>query len=420
MRFSITTLGCKVNAYESRYYAQKLEELGFEEADSDLDVCIINTCTVTNTAAAKSRQMIHRARRRNPGARIVVVGCYAQTAEEEEKQKLQADLIIGARHKNELAARVLALMTEDRSADLTSHEEGAGFESMPIARFEGRNRAFLKIQDGCNQFCSYCAIPFARGRERSISRDEALQLVQELEAAGHREIVLTGIHTGRWQGEQGEDLADLLKDMLSVTTDVTFRISSIEITEVTDGLIALLSTEPRMMPHLHIPVQSASNAVLQRMDRPYTVEEFEQRLDEIRRAVPDISISTDVICGFVGESDAEFEEMMQTLRRMRFSFLHVFPYSQRQGTKASRMGPPVDGTIQKERAARLLELSKELRMADMTLFREETVLVEQGENGEYTGYTRQYHPVLIRCDRPLSGRVHGTLRPEDGRYIMEV
>lgn len=420
MRFSITTLGCKVNAYESRYYAQKLEELGFQEADHDLDVCIINTCTVTNTAAAKSRQMIHRARKHNPQARIVVVGCYAQTAEEEEKQKLQADLIIGARHKNELADRILALMEQDISADLTSQEEGAGFESMPIQRFEGRNRAFLKIQDGCNQFCSYCAIPFARGRERSIRMPEALQLVQELEAAGHREIVLTGIHTGRWQGENGEDLADLLEAMLQVTKDVTFRISSIEITEVTDRLIGLLAAEPRMMPHLHIPLQSGSDSVLERMNRPYTVAEFGKRLEQIRQAVPDISISTDVICGFVQETDGEFEEMMDTIRRFRFSFLHVFPYSQRQGTKASRMGPPVDGSVAKQRAARLLALSKELRAADMARFDRETVLIEQGQNGEYTGYTRQYHPVLIRSDRQLEGRITGNLRPENGRYIMEV
>lgn len=420
MRFSITTLGCKVNAYESRYYARKLEELGFEEADQDVDVCIINTCTVTNTAAAKSRQMIHRARKHNPRARIVVVGCYAQTAEEEEKQKLQADLIIGARHKNELAARVQEMLQDDRSRDLTSHEEGAGFESMPIARFEGRHRAFLKIQDGCNQFCSYCAIPFARGRERSISMPEALTLVQELEAAEHREIVLTGIHTGRWQGENGEDLAALLREMLQVTRDVTFRISSIEITEVTDDLIRLLATEPRMMPHLHIPVQSGSDAVLERMNRPYTVAEFEERLEAIRAAVPDISVSTDVICGFVRETDEEFEEMMATLRRMRFSFLHVFPYSERKGTKASRMGPAVNGTIQKERAARLLALSRELRMQDMARFDEETVLVEQEENGVYTGYTRQYHPVKIHSDHPLEGRITGKLQLSQDGYIMEV
>lgn len=425
MRFSITTLGCKVNAYESQYYAQELKKLGFEEvSDKDqADICIINTCTVTNTAAHKSRQKIHQAKRLNPDAYCVVVGCYAQFAKEEERDHLGADLVIGANHKNQLAPLIQEMVQKDGRTDTVSNiVQFNDFEAMPIHYFESKHRAFLKVEDGCNQFCSYCAIPFARGRERSLAYDQVLEIAQNLVEQGHSEIVLTGIHTGRYK-DGDKKLSDLLRGLLECTPDhVYYRISSIEITEVDDDLIELMKENQRICHHLHIPIQSACDETLRRMNRPYTVAEFKKRLNEIRKEIPDISVSTDVICGFVQESDAEFETTYRNIQDLKFSFLHVFPYSKRDGTAASKMKGEVNGKIAKARVARLLSLSKELRQADMKRFGRVEVLIETCQDRVYSGYTNQYHPIQIESDVALTGRIEvdwDTIS-SDGYYARKV
>ena len=398
MRFSITTLGCKVNAYESQYYAQELEKLGYEEVSDheQADICIINTCTVTNTAAHKSRQKIHQAKRLNPHAYCVVVGCYAQFAKEKERDQLDADLIIGANHKNQLVPLIQEMVNQDTYRDTVSDiVQFNDFEAMPIHYFESKHRAFLKVEDGCNQFCSYCAIPYARGRERSLQYDQVIRIAQSLVDQGHLEIVLTGIHTGRYQ-DGNKTLADLLTGLLENTPEhVYYRISSIEITEVDDALIKLMKTNPRICHHLHIPIQSACDETLKRMNRPYTVAEYKQRLAYIRAQIPDISISTDVICGFVQESEEEFQTTLQNIKDLQFSFLHVFPYSKRDGTKASFMKGEVNGKIAKQRVAALLSISKELRKKDMARFQPVQVLIETQDGNTYTGYTNHYHPITI-------------------------
>ncbi len=408
MRFSITTLGCKVNAYESQYYAEELKKLGFEEVsdDQESDICIINTCTVTNTAAHKSRQKIHQAKKKNPNAYCVVVGCYAQFAKEEERDHLDADLIIGANHKNQLAPLIQEMVSKNEKKDTVNEiVQFNDFEAMPIHYFESKHRAFLKVEDGCNQFCSYCAIPFARGRERSLKYEQVIEIAKNLASKGHSEIVLTGIHTGRYK-DGDRHLSDLLQGLLENTPEnVYYRISSIEITEVDDALIQLMAENPRICPHLHIPIQSACNETLKRMNRPYTVEEFKERITEIRQALPDISISTDVIAGFVQESDEEFQETYKNIKDIGFSFLHVFPYSKRNGTKASFMKGEINGKIAKERVASLLELSKQLRLKDMQRFPIVTVLIEKRQDGVYSGYTNQYHPISIYSDQVLEGRI---------------
>ena len=376
MKFHIITLGCKVNAYESQFYAQQLEERGWVEDAEDYDVCIINTCTVTTTAASKSRQMIHKAQKHKPEALYVVVGCYAQTATEEVKKNLNVDLIIGANHKKEMADLIEKALQEKECIDMTqSVDQYFDFESMPIQCFESKHRAFLKVEDGCNQFCSYCQIPYARGRERSLNHKEAVQIAKDLQDRGHIEIVLTGIHTGRYN--DGEyNLTMLLRDLLDHTDEsVHFRISSIEITEVSEELIQLMKENPRVLPHLHIPVQAACDATLKRMNRPYTIQEFKDKIQWIREQIPEISISTDVIAGFVQESDEEFETTYKNLEEIHFSFLHVFPYSVRRGTAASKMKGFIHGSIVKQRVARLIELSERLRKEDMHRFKEITVLI---------------------------------------------
>lgn len=406
MRFHIDTLGCKVNAYESNFYAETLKKAGYIEVGRNeaCDICIINSCTVTNTAASKSRQKIHHAKKLNPDALIVVIGCYVQYISKEQRKKIEADLIIGAKDKSRLVELIEEALRHKAHA-VCDIEDITSFESMPIHQFSDMQRAFLKIQDGCNQFCSYCAIPYARGPERSLDHEEVIQIAKDLEAKGHKEIVLTGIHTGRYN-DGSYDLARLLKHLLDVTSeDIYYRISSIEVTEVSDALIELIHTNPRICRHLHIPVQAACNETLVRMDRPYTIEEFKERIQTIRQSIPDISISTDVITGFVQESDKEFDTTFKNLKDIEFSFLHVFPYSKRDGTKASQMKGEVHGNIQKQRTAKLLELSNALRQKDMERFDKIEVLIEREHIGSYTGYTNQYHPVLIESNRPLSGRI---------------
>lgn len=420
MNFSIITLGCKVNEYESQYYEEQMLQAGFEKAlpGDNADVVIINTCTVTNTAAAKSRRKIRRARRENPGAFIAVVGCYAQMEEEEVRDTLEADLIIGKSGKKLLSEKVREGLESHARIDLTQIEDDS-FEAMPIRRFEGQHRAFLKVQDGCNQYCSYCQIPLARGHERCADGLEIVRTARELAGSGHLEIVLTGIHTGRYVDEAHHlDLTGLLALLLENTPeDVCYRISSIEITEVSDALLDLMAQNRRVLPHLHIPIQAGSDGVLARMKRPYTTAQFKKRLAEIRKKVPDIAVSTDVITGFVQESDEEFAQTVQTLKDCRFSFLHVFPYSRRKGTAADAMTGFVDGNTVAMRTAALLELSDKLRVQDMETLMESgapmDVLIEREDPrnpGRYLGYCRQYHPVSVISDTALQGRVR--IRPE--------
>lgn len=411
MTFEITTLGCKVNEYESVYYQEQLERIGMRPAGPDeaADVIVINTCTVTNTAARKSRQKIRRAKKENPKALCVVVGCYAQTMEEEAKKELEADLLIGASGKNQLASQVAALIADrsHRTNLVHSIAQIDDFEAMPIGHFEGQHRAFLKIQDGCNQYCAYCQIPLARGPERSQIPADVVSVAKSLAEKGHKEIVLTGIHTGRYHFRQ-DNLTSLLRALLEeLPKDVCFRISSIEITEVSDELIALMKEHPRILPHLHIPIQSACTATLARMKRPYTVEQFEERLHEIRAQLPEISVSTDVITGFVQESEEEFAQTKANLERLGFSFLHVFPYSRRKGTAADQMEGFVPAPIAKARTDELLDLSARLRQKDMERFDTLTVLIERPGPvpGTWQGYSQHYHPVLVRSTEPLSGRI---------------
>ena len=402
MKFRVLTLGCKVNSYESQFYAEELERIGFEMAKDDevCDLYIINTCTVTNTAASKSRQKIHMAKKENPNAITVAVGCYVQFIDDKKREELGVDICIGANNKNKLASIIQSYMESHSINPIVSIQEFSEFETMPISQFESKKRAFLKIQDGCNQYCSYCAIPYARGHERCLKSDEVIEIAKQLSEKDHDEIVLTGIHTGRYH-DGDITLARLLKMLLENTPDrVYYRISSIEITEIDDELIALIKENPRVCHHLHIPIQSGCNETLKRMNRPYTIEEFKERIAYIRNELPDISISTDVIVGFVQESEDEFKTTYDNLKDIQFSFLHVFPYSKRDGTVASKMKGEVNGKVKK-----LLSLSNNLRIMDMRRFNPILVLIENHKNNKYVGYTNQYHPVEIESSTPLNGRV---------------
>ncbi|HBQ74614.1 MAG TPA: tRNA (N(6)-L-threonylcarbamoyladenosine(37)-C(2))-methylthiotransferase MtaB [Erysipelotrichaceae bacterium] len=394
--FAIATLGCKENTYESQGYESALLEKGYEQVSfkEKADVYIINTCAVTNTAGSKSRQKIHAAIALNPEALIAVVGCYAQTASEQLEQDANIDILLGSDGKSRLADMIEEGLRKKRPQKLIHDVRKVNvFEALPIHRFEHQTRAFLKIQDGCNQFCSYCIIPFARGAERSLPEDEVLAIARSLSESGHREIVLSGIHTGRYGNGINSSLCQLMKRMVKEIPKLQrIRISSIEMNEITDELVEFIKGEEKIARHLHIPVQSANTTVLKNMNRPYTIAWFMERVDYIRSLIPDISISSDVITGFPQESEEQFQDTLDNIARMRLSFLHVFPYSRRDHTAAAQMSGHLENKIKKERASRLANLSKQLYTAYKQNFigKEVSVIFEKEKDGKLIGHSSEY------------------------------
>ena len=394
--FAIATLGCKVNTYESQGYESALLEKGYEQVSfkEKADVYIINTCAVTNTAGSKSRQKIHAAIALNPEALIAVVGCYAQTASEQLEQDANIDILLGSDGKSRLADMIEEGLRKKRPQKLIHDVRKVNvFEALPIHRFEHQTRAFLKIQDGCNQFCSYCIIPFARGAERSLPEDEVLAIARSLSESGHREIVLSGIHTGRYGNGINSSLCQLMKRMVKEIPKLQrIRISSIEMNEITDELLEFIKGEEKIARHLHIPVQSANTTVLKNMNRPYTIAWFMERVDYIRSLIPDISISSDVITGFPQESEEQFQDTLDNIARMRLSFLHVFPYSRRDHTAAAQISGHLENKIKKERASRLANLSKQLYTAYKQNFigKEVSVIFEKEKDGKLIGHSSEY------------------------------
>lgn len=417
--FAIATLGCKVNTYESQHYLESMKEAGFEEVSfkETADIYIINTCCVTNTAASKSRQKIHQAKKQNANALIAIVGCYVQTADPTVLASLQADVIIGAQGKKDLAFQIKQAL-QKKKKEILHVPDARGiraFESLSIHSFSHQSRAFLKVQDGCNQFCSYCIIPYARGSERSIDPMEALQIAQQMAANGHQEIVLSGIHTGRYGRDCNSSLLELLKLLIAHTpAHVRYRISSIEMNEIDDAFIAYMREEERVARHLHIPIQAADDTILRRMNRPYDVAWFFQRMQQIRTALPMISISTDMIVGFPGESEEQFMGAMKRVKEdLQFSFIHCFPYSKRDHTPAAAMKGQIDKKVKKERVNLLNHLSDQLHHDYMKQFIGVNVdiVLEEMKNGMLFGHSSEYLPIYIQQETmPSTKRMHAIVR----------
>ena len=357
------TLGCKVNTYESNAMLKIFNEAGYQEVDFKqvADVYVINTCTVTNTGDSKSRQMIRKAIRKNPKATICVVGCYSQTAPEEIEKIEGVGVVLGTQYRSDIVKYVDEhLETGEMVIKVDNVMNLRKFEDLNIDRFKN-TRAFLKIQDGCNNFCTYCIIPYARGRVRSRQKESVLNQAQRLVDNGYVEIVLTGIHTAGY----GEDLDDysfyeLLVDLVKIKGLKRLRISSIETSQISDEIIDLIGSNEIIVDHLHVPLQAGSDATLKRMNRKYTTAEYLEKINKIRSYLPNIAFTTDVIVGFPGETDEEFEETYNFIKQANYSELHVFPYSPRKNTPAAKMKDQVNDQIKHERANRLLQLSKEL------------------------------------------------------------
>ncbi len=418
MRFSVCNLGCKVNAYEAESIAASLCERGWQQVsfEEPADAALVFTCAVTNTAAAKSRKMMHRVKRLNKDCVIAMVGCYAQVASDELEE---AEIIVGTGHKKDLPDLLVEFMETHKKIRAIDVLDGVSFESLPSVRFENRARGFLKIQDGCNQFCSYCIIPFARGRERSMRADEAVKEAEKI-ALTHREIVLTGIHTGRYR-DGDLDLNGLIRRILAQTQGLArLRISSIEITEVSDSLLEQIATDERIARHLHIPLQAGSDKILRAMNRPYRRKDYIDRIQEIKERIPGICVSADVIVGFPGESEEDFADTVACVQEAGLAFLHVFPFSPRSGTVAEKMPLQVASETKKQRVHELLELSDRRFAEYMGNFvaKPSQIIAEDYRDGYTSGYTSQYIPVRVAGRHPHGSLVDVILERLDGQ-VME-
>ncbi|WP_243386273.1 tRNA (N(6)-L-threonylcarbamoyladenosine(37)-C(2))-methylthiotransferase MtaB [Bacillus kexueae] len=411
------TLGCKVNHYETEAIWQLFKENGYErtEFDSTADVYVINTCTVTNTGDKKSRQVIRRAIRKNPDGVICVTGCYAQTSPAEIMAIPGVDIVVGTQDRHKMLDYIEQYKRERQPINGVSNIMKAKvFEELDVPTFTDRTRASLKIQEGCNNFCTFCIIPWARGLMRSRNPEEVIKQAQSLVDAGYKEIVLTGIHTGGY----GEDMKDynfamLLSDLDEKVKGLKrIRISSIEASQITDEVIEVLDRSDKIVRHLHIPLQSGSNSVLKRMRRKYTMEFFGERLNRLREALPGLAITSDVIVGFPGETEEEFMETYNFIKEHGFSELHVFPYSKRTGTPAARMENQVDEEVKNERVHRLIALSDQLAKEYASQYEGEVLEVipeekfkENPDSGLYEGYTDNYLKVVFPATEEMVGKI---------------
>lgn len=403
MKFQIYTLGCKVNTYESNVMRDALLNKGYFEVGlkEKADITIINTCTVTNTADSKSMKVIRQAIRRNENAIIVVCGCLVQNKKEEVSKIDGVDIVIGNINKSKIVDYIEKYIEEKKQEVDVRNIMDTNFEPMMLNNFN-KTRAFVKIQDGCNNFCSYCIIPYTRGNVRSKDKQSVLKEIQLLVDEGHKEVVLTGIHTGNYGAEFADyKFADLLKDIVKIDKLERLRISSIEITEINDDVMEVIKENNILVDHMHIPLQSGSDAVLKRMNRKYDREYFINKIKKLRKIRPNISITTDVIVGFPGETKEEFEETIETIKKIEFTKLHVFPYSKREGTKAAVMDGQVDENIKKKRVKILLQLSKELEYNYMEKFiGKKVIFIPEMAKEEYIiGHTGNFLNVKYRGNK---------------------
>ena len=394
MKVGICSLGCKVNIYEAEFVTNLLKEKGYTIVDFEdkADIYIINTCSVTNESDKKSRKMINRAKRNNPDAIIIVMGCYSQVSSDE----IEADIILGNKDKSKIVELIDEYKKEKESKKIIYDLTKVEFEKMEISKFENHTRAFVKIQDGCNAFCSYCIIPYARGRIRSKAKEDVIEEVTNLVNDGYKEIVLTGIHTGRYGIDINTSLEELLEELVKIPNIFRIRLSSIEINEITTRIIELLRDNKVMAKHLHIPIQSGSNKILKLMNRRYNKEEFIDMVNTLKE-IPDISLTTDLIVGFPNEDEEEFEETMSTLKEIGFTKIHTFPYSKRKGTPAASMDNQVLPEIKKERVRRVLELSSiyEQKYYENNIGKVYDGVVEIHTNGDIVVHTSNFIPVII-------------------------
>lgn len=433
---ALHNLGCKVNAYETEAMQQILEQAGYEIVPfhERADVYVINTCSVTNMADRKSRQMLHKAKKTNPEAIVIAAGCYVQTKEDEAALDESIDIVIGNNKKHMLLDAIEAYEKKRQGNEAEKVNEVVDinhvkqdYEELHLEKTAEHTRAFLKVQDGCNQFCSYCIIPFARGRVRSRKAEDVLAEVERLAAHGYQEVVLTGIHLSSYGVDTGDDLLHLIELVHGVEQIKRIRLGSLEPRIVTENFVKRLSELEKICPHFHLSLQSGCDTVLKRMNRRYDTKEYEAGCALLRKYFSHPAITTDVIVGFPGETEEEFQMTREYLERIHFYEMHIFKYSKREGTKAAVMPDQVDEQEKTRRSAILLELEK--KMSDQFRMdyveKQVTVLLEEAMewNGKtyFTGYTKEYVKVAVETKENLANQfVTGTIKGQLTDGVLEL
>lgn len=418
MKVKFFTLGCKVNQYESEIMLESLLENGFREAAADepADVVVINSCTVTATGDQKARQTLRRAKKQNPGAVTVLTGCWPQAFPEEAERFLDADIVMGTRNRAALVPHILNyLSARQRIVDIVPHEQGEPFEKMRASNFHGRSRelrtrAFVKIEDGCDRFCSYCIIPYARGRVRSKALEDIIAEIRSLAENGYREIVLTGINLPAYGKDIGLHLCDAVEAACADESIRRIRLGSLEPEQLTPEVIARFRAQPKLCPQFHLSLQSGCDETLRRMNRHYTAEEYRQIVKNLREAFPGCAITTDIMVGFPGETEEEFEASLQFAKDIAFAKAHVFAYSRRPGTRAYDAPDQVPEQTKEKRSKLMISVTLATQKAflETQVGKTEEVLFEQEvERNVYEGYTKNYTPVRAAS----AGSLHGLILP---------
>ena len=407
------TLGCKVNQYETEAMLELFEKEGYEKAETEdyADVYVINTCTVTHMSDRKSRQYIRRMKKKNPDAIIAVVGCYSQVSPEEILSIDEVNLVMGTNDRKKIVEEVKKIDASRKVSTVDDIMKVKAFEEIEINKTNGKTRAFMKIQDGCDRYCSYCIIPYARGRVRSRDLESIVKEVENLASNGYKEVVLTGIHVASY-GKDIKDsdikLLDVIKQINDIEGIERIRLSSVEPILFTDEFVEAVSTMDKVCPHYHLSLQSGCDETLKRMKRRYTTEEYKAIVDRLRAAIPNVSITTDVIVGFPGETNEEFDKTYEFLKDIELTHMHVFKYSPRKGTPAATMENQVDPSTKHDRSEKLLQLNEENfnKFGQKMLDKEFNVLFEQkvGDN-KYEGLTEKYVKVIVESDNDISEQI---------------
>lgn len=411
MKVSSITLGCKVNQYETQAMLNQLVSAGFTvcEPSEESDVVLINSCTVTSVSDHKVRQMLHRARRGNPTAVVVLTGCMPQAFPEIAEGLQDADVVLGNSNRSSLLPDIMRyLSTRQRVVDIVPHEKAPGFEKMSVDRFFERTRAFIKIEDGCNRFCSYCIIPYARGRVRSKPMEQLKAEVVELAENGYKEIVLTGINLSAYGQELGLTLCDAVEAACAPQGVERVRLGSLEPEQLSEAVIARLKKQKKLCPQFHLSLQSGCDATLKRMNRHYAAEEYRTIVKNLRAAFDNAAITTDIMVGFPGETEEEFEESRRFAKEISFAKVHVFAYSRRPGTRANDAPGQIPQPVKEQRSHKMIAATLQTKrdFFERQIGRTEPVLFEQEpEKGVFEGYTENYTPVRVSSGEKLSGKI---------------
>ena len=410
-KIAFITLGCKVNLYDTEAMAELFTEKGYEVVDFEeyADVYLINTCTVTNLGDKKSRQMIRRAKRINPNSVVVATGCYAQVASEEVAKIEGINIVIGTKNRSEIVETVEKYVAENgvvnNVSDIMGEKE---FEPLQISRLTNRTRAYIKIQEGCNRYCTYCIIPYARGPIRSRKPEEVIEEVKKLAENGFKEVVLTGIHVASYGLDLGNiTLADIIEKVHSVNGIERIRFSSMEPLAIDDDFVARMAKLPKVCDHYHLSLQSGCNRTLKRMNRKYNAEQYAEACERLRNAFPNVAITTDIIVGFPDETEEDFKESLAFAEKMKLDKIHTFPYSPKKGTPAAKMKNQISGDVKSQRSKEMIALSDKMNIdfLNNNIGKTVPVLFEDMENGFWQGHTTNYIKVLVKSDENLNNKI---------------